>query len=360
MKNILFLQPSTILLLLCTLFTNSLLANNDPKTPVATLGSIKNESSGTDDYVKISVNDSCDTEIVIQVYLTNLEDILIPGPPHTYTLAPNYPPMYLSFSIAGYPTVIQQLVEFEQIENPYNTQPLFRSLAVANYDFSGECIAIPESGGEPVPNFEFFLELELLQLDAGVYSTYDACAYAGEDDIFSCSFFKYAGNCPGDPIPSGGNSNLGGNTTGAQSFHAGSQAQKESSNGETFNFGPADCRNEGLTSKRVDFKAFCEACELSAPNASILGLNAPTDLPESTAFPNPFSDQVSVQWSTVNSMESVTLLDLYGKVLRQWSSNELKELTTLEINTNDLPKGVYFIHLQEEATESKTLKVIKQ
>ncbi|MCB0401961.1 MAG: T9SS type A sorting domain-containing protein [Flavobacteriales bacterium] len=73
-----------------------------------------------------------------------------------------------------------------------------------------------------------------------------------------------------------------------------------------------------------------------------------------TYFPNPASDQVTIQFKTSENRR-IQFLDALGKELLQFTSSK----TTEEINSSNYPKGLYFLRVTTEQGSS-TQKIIIQ
>jgi hypothetical protein len=73
-----------------------------------------------------------------------------------------------------------------------------------------------------------------------------------------------------------------------------------------------------------------------------------------SVFPNPVSDVVSIS-SNLNAMNSVSVIDINGRVIK---NVEYNGVSNLEINISDLNSGVYFLNIATE-NGSATKKIIK-
>jgi hypothetical protein len=74
-----------------------------------------------------------------------------------------------------------------------------------------------------------------------------------------------------------------------------------------------------------------------------LDQSALNEIPNSiiSIFPNPFNDLINIQWAGVN-FETIELTDAFGKLISRIS---VSDLTSYELMSKELSKGLYFIHL---------------
>ncbi len=76
--------------------------------------------------------------------------------------------------------------------------------------------------------------------------------------------------------------------------------------------------------------------------------------------PNPFENYLQMNYTASNaSVLKVELTDVAGHVLLSEVKNFSAGNHVMEMNTGQLPCGVYFIHTEQDG-ESKTFKVVKQ
>ncbi|MEM1319391.1 MAG: T9SS type A sorting domain-containing protein, partial [Bacteroidota bacterium] len=101
------------------------------------------------------------------------------------------------------------------------------------------------------------------------------------------------------------------------------------------------------------FDAFLVTDDMPSSTTDLL--NNPIQV---SAFPNPFDDQITVQY-TFEGREAVqlSLFNVLGQRLRHTSLTQPEG--TLAIG-EELGKGVYFIHLESDGEQLKVLKVVKQ
>ena len=69
-----------------------------------------------------------------------------------------------------------------------------------------------------------------------------------------------------------------------------------------------------------------------------------------SVYPNPASDITYISFSLINPSETGTanlyLYDADGKILRSWNNGISAITNTIDLNTKELPSGVYFVKLQ--------------
>ncbi len=91
------------------------------------------------------------------------------------------------------------------------------------------------------------------------------------------------------------------------------------------------------------------------PNSIQTSINTDFEL---LAYPNPFSDQINVQFDVNGATASqLEVHNLLGQVIEVVNLNNDKG--TLQIGAN-LPKGIYLIKIQADQEISKTIKIIKE
>lgn len=74
-------------------------------------------------------------------------------------------------------------------------------------------------------------------------------------------------------------------------------------------------------------------------------------------YPNPSNEQVTIQFnSTPNSTVKVQVLDLSGKLVKEWMNEKQNGLVSRQFNTSDLANGNYLVHMVTDG-ESYTRKL---
>lgn len=81
------------------------------------------------------------------------------------------------------------------------------------------------------------------------------------------------------------------------------------------------------------------------------------------AYPNPFSDQLSIEWNPVEELKSVYITDMLGRIVFQLNETEALDgklrLDGNDWNNSPVPEGIYFLNMRfENRTES--IKLVKQ
>ncbi|MCC6371414.1 MAG: T9SS type A sorting domain-containing protein [Bacteroidia bacterium] len=72
-------------------------------------------------------------------------------------------------------------------------------------------------------------------------------------------------------------------------------------------------------------------------------------------FPNPFNNELNLQMQNDSKEIEVKIKDVCGKQLKEFTFTQ-----SSEVNTNDLPSGVYFIEIRNSKDETYRTKLIKQ
>lgn len=75
----------------------------------------------------------------------------------------------------------------------------------------------------------------------------------------------------------------------------------------------------------------------------------------SKVYPNPFQDRLHIGFSDTEAAWRVELTDMNGRVLKSVLANQVSEL---EMNTSDLPAGVYLLHLSSDAA-TEHFRIVK-
>jgi len=131
---------------------------------------------------------------------------------------------------------------------------------------------------------------------------------------------------------------------------------------ESFN-----CSNSNLTenahgSNHVDINI--KQTETLASSKKLSAINIPNKRAGNSyveVFPNPFSDEITIELDLEsNSPIQIDLFNVQGKLLRNISSLENidKGKRTISVDVNDLKKGIYFIYVRS-ALFVKSIKIIK-
>lgn len=94
------------------------------------------------------------------------------------------------------------------------------------------------------------------------------------------------------------------------------------------------------------------ACAPQSPTRS--AQQEPADV---TIYPNPATDAVSINLPEEGNALTIRLIDLNGKVLRT-----IFNVTgsRVELNTADLPEGIYAVRIETEGLEAQTIRFVKK
>ncbi|MEO8147795.1 MAG: T9SS type A sorting domain-containing protein [Bacteroidia bacterium] len=75
-----------------------------------------------------------------------------------------------------------------------------------------------------------------------------------------------------------------------------------------------------------------------------------------TVFPNPFTDNISIQFQSVDQPITVSIYNAIGKLHR---TIPLTDLQT-ELNLSDLKSGIYFLNVMQDSQTIQTVRIIKE
>ena len=88
-------------------------------------------------------------------------------------------------------------------------------------------------------------------------------------------------------------------------------------------------------------------------------MEAPSVLTSISASPNPFSDDILIQLTSTESVESrLMITDALGKTVSIQNAPILKGDNTISLKTNTLSHGMYFISIKI-GDKMATLKMVK-
>ena len=73
-------------------------------------------------------------------------------------------------------------------------------------------------------------------------------------------------------------------------------------------------------------------------------------------YPNPFNSKITIDLEEIKQKTKISLTNGLGQVLL----TENYESTTLINLTIDAPKGIYFLQIETDNGESRTIKVLKE
>ncbi len=79
-----------------------------------------------------------------------------------------------------------------------------------------------------------------------------------------------------------------------------------------------------------------------------------------TVQPNPFADQLSVNFELPNAGEVViSIVDAQGRILASNDSEAKKGMNFIQFNTSDFAKGMYFMNINYNGTINSYKMVVK-
>lgn len=76
-----------------------------------------------------------------------------------------------------------------------------------------------------------------------------------------------------------------------------------------------------------------------------------------TAAPNPTASHVMLNWSTIQPVDGVRLLDLQGRLLAEWKIN--RGVQQWPVDLTKYAQGLYFLQLYDEAGHTAVIKVTR-
>lgn len=81
------------------------------------------------------------------------------------------------------------------------------------------------------------------------------------------------------------------------------------------------------------------------------------------AYPNPFSEQLSIEWNPVEELKSVYITDLLGRIVFQLNETEALDgklfLNSNDWNSSPIPEGIYFLNMRFE-NRIESAKLVKK
>lgn len=323
-----FFIKSILAILLFTGLCSFAFASNG--SPIG--GAVKKPGGGDDgcyfNYLEFSVS------------LTNL-NLYLPDPNSSGIdyLPTGYPPMYLRYYIEGGPSGILPVNEFQLDQDlSQNSSGIQINTAIVKtsiFDFCDDC-PNSENGVEFIYSAE--LVTPVINTNGTItYITYPACDYTGSQDIFSCKIYGSAtGDCS-DPNPV---CNLGALTTSEGSMIFDCSIIFDHQNQD-----PDSPDNpDGFTDNDQ---------ELYIENTTSFQTN------KINVSPNPFTQNFHIELGKNDEAQEITLFNASGQQVYSQKDPAIFEEQFIDINTSNLPKGVYFLSVKT-ATDIKTTKVIKQ
>jgi hypothetical protein len=71
-------------------------------------------------------------------------------------------------------------------------------------------------------------------------------------------------------------------------------------------------------------------------------------------FPNPSNESTTISFNDNAAKHIVTVSDVTGRVVAKYNSTDI----SINVNTQNLNAGVYFVSIQNERNESASLKLM--
>jgi hypothetical protein len=95
--------------------------------------------------------------------------------------------------------------------------------------------------------------------------------------------------------------------------------------------------------------------------SKIITLENDTKTLVSSIFPNPVKNNASIVVKTVQAAAVIfTVLDMTGRVMKQWNENLAVGASTIYVNTNSLPAGMYQVVVTIPGNQTNILRFIKE
>ena len=97
-------------------------------------------------------------------------------------------------------------------------------------------------------------------------------------------------------------------------------------------------------------------CKLAADGTEIV---SESNMQAFEAYPNPTSGKVKIAFnSLISARYSLKVVDVIGKILVNRDLTAVEGQNEMDINLENVAKGLYFISLQQENGESETLRLV--
>lgn len=85
--------------------------------------------------------------------------------------------------------------------------------------------------------------------------------------------------------------------------------------------------------------------------------NASNQVGSITLSPNPNNGTVNVSWSTDSNISEIQVVNSLGNIVK---TVVVGAISTIQINTSDLPNGVYYLHLNDGSSNGIVKKMVKK
>ncbi|MER2996234.1 T9SS type A sorting domain-containing protein [Pontibacter populi] len=109
----------------------------------------------------------------------------------------------------------------------------------------------------------------------------------------------------------------------------------------------------------IDDIKFCVETEAEAPCETV----EPTNEIQASAFPMPFSDRTTIEFTATESQDYIIqLFDAKGRMIRELTSGKARagERVTVEVDASDLPNGMYIANIIGKTGIKKSVKLINK
>lgn len=287
--------------------------------------------------------DGCVYQHEFYVLLANLDilngsipaDSCTPDPSNSYCAQPlpiGYPTLKLRFTLNN-TTILIEPDSFElAVPATDSTPSLYGVARYISFSVAGYC-----TKGEDASPIPFTISSEMLTDGPnGTLIPYPICSYTAPGDIFTCDYFaETSGYC----LPNS-----------------------------------RDCNNLALGSFSISGEIGCSDCEpiqtapQEIPKDSIPGNPSfkkqnPSDLLLSKELqvevsPNPFRENLNIYLEQGGSNIQIKVFDTTGRMVKSTNGLDLGPGTAFELDTADLPKGMYILHVSN-GEKDQFVKLIK-
>ncbi len=257
--------------------------------------------------------------------------------PAPLALPANYPPMYLECELNGVVETVEA-DSFVFVFLPHYDSYGFAFLHKMTTNISDQCEGKYSST-------KIYLDYSVSLLTE-TDSIYPICDYTDPGDIFDCNYLGFSGICDSQTCH---NSNWA-----TWDGHVGVKCGEQCGDIEPFLAGGNDPSVAPPTPGDGKGKVGPREGEASSEE----------DIRKSNSLsfevnPNPFYDRFNINWnSSTKTASTIRLYNASGQVVKSWVHPAHQAGETLIINSHDLPKGIYFLQIQN-GTETVHHKLIK-
>ncbi len=241
-------------------------------------------------------------------------------PPSSLSLPTHYDPMYLNYTY-GNQTGTIFISDFNYVHTPSGANMFIFSHSVT-INISNECDGTSPTYLVTVPHS--------YALETTNGAPYPVCNHLSAGDIFDCNYFevpicfsrRIPLRCDNDYLTTNGGDGTMEIACGA------SCAPYDHLNG------PGNGRSSDHSEELFNNKLAVEI------------------------MPNPFDTYLTIKWNKETIHPIIRLYDASGRMIRTWQNKSYNENEAFQADTNDLSKGIYFLHIQngKESTYEKVIK----